>query len=146
MALYTLDEGSIVGEDAIDDAHRKIADLSQAIKGLVEGGGSFDEVHDNFRQLAKVMRDHFEIEETLLESLDASTEVSVHIARHKQNHKFFRETLTYAEDKFVEKAASQEIPNVVGLIPDQYIEELKDLDAKMTDLFAKYGRDSDTTS
>lgn len=142
MAIYTKGERSIVNIDSIDSAHRNIAELFQAIIKLINEEASVDKVHETFQQLAKVMKDHFVIEERALHSLGASEEVADHIVRHIKNHKFFCDTLTYAEDKFAKEASSKEIPNIVELIPTQYIEELKDLDAEMAELFSKYGHPS----
>ncbi|MEG3617868.1 hypothetical protein V5T82_05315 [Magnetovibrio sp. PR-2] len=59
MALYTFDQRSFVGVEHIDEAHRQIAALSQALKDLIEEGASFDEVHKTFLELSNVMKDHF---------------------------------------------------------------------------------------
>ena len=145
MVLYTMDERSFVGIDAIDEAHQKIAELSQALVGLINDDASFEDIRDTFRELAKVMRAHFIAEEKLMDTMTKSAEVVDHISRHKRNHKFFRDTLTYAEDMFAQKADTKEIPNVVALIPDKYIEELKNADAEMAQLLVKYGPDSGTS-
>lgn len=139
MAIYTLDQRSITGVKAIDDAHREIAELFGVIAELAKNGGDFDKVRETFEALADVMRDHFVVEEQYMSRLPATPEVTTHIANHKQNHQVFRDTLVYAEDMFKQNAGRKIVPNIIELIPDHYIEELKDLDAEMAELFRKNG-------
>jgi hypothetical protein len=46
--------------------------------------------------------------------------------------------LTYGGQQFELKSATGEVPNVAGLVPQEYFEELKNIDREMRLLFAKY--------
>ncbi|MEG3617869.1 hypothetical protein V5T82_05320 [Magnetovibrio sp. PR-2] len=61
-----------------------------------------------------------------------SPEAHEHISQHKKNHKTFRDVRAYAEGKFKDNMTSKELPNVIDLIPEYYIEELKGLDGEMS--------------
>lgn len=139
MAIYTLDDQSIAGVPDLDNAHRIIAELSRELVEMVQEGAPYDAVRGKFQELATELKNHFAIEEKLLDKLHDKEDVARHLVQHVKNHNLFRDTIIYAESKFDEKKESQEIPNVIELFPQKYFDELKGLDAEMADLLAAYG-------
>lgn len=138
MAHFTMDERCVTGHPGVDAAHGKLAELSRDLVDAVGSGASYEDVRDIFTKLHKVMVAHFELEERLMDRLPDVAEVRDHRARHKADHDLFRDTFTYADDKFAANEASREAPNIVDMIPEKYFEELKDLDAEMAVLLKRY--------
>lgn len=137
--MYELDERSFTGCAEIDQAHVKISELSQHLAKLLENKADFDEVYAAFVQLQAVLREHFDVEERDIKRLPQNDEVCAHLLRHTENHNQFRDLLTYGEEQLEQNRTKGQVPNVAGLIPQEYFEELKDIDFEMKTLFARYG-------
>ncbi|MCR4377804.1 MAG: hypothetical protein NUV50_06895 [Rhodospirillales bacterium] len=136
--LYEYDKRSVTGHSEIDRLHVEIADQSRRLAALLKQPAGFDEIYDSFMQLQDVLRVHFNVEEHDMMLLEQNDEVRDHFRRHKENHKLFRDLLTYGEEQFEKNRAMGKVPNVLGLIPQEYFEELKNIDQEMSALFAKY--------
>lgn len=136
--LYEYDKRSVTGHSEIDRLHVEIADQSRRLAALLKQPAGFDEIYDSFMQLQDVLRVHFNVEEHDMMLLEQNDEVRDHFRRHKENHKLFRDLLTYGEEQFEKNRAMGKVPNVLGLIPQEYFEELKNIDQEMSGLFAKY--------
>lgn len=139
MALYELDERSITGHSETNAAHRHIAELAERVVRVTREGADFATVEDAFSAFAEALISHFATEEHILDGLPKTERVREHVSRHLKDHDTFRDMLSYVADKFDEKRDTGEIPNVVNLIPQQYFEELQDLDAEMSDLLREHG-------
>lgn len=137
--LYTLDDRSVVGNLEIDAQHREIARLSNHLVELLDTGAGFAAVRRAFDTLAATLLDHFETEEGFLASRRDKSGVKEHLERHLDNHDMLRSAVSLASDKFVEKEASGEIPEVAAALPERYFEQLKDLDAEMAALVNNRG-------
>lgn len=146
MMLYEYDEHSVTGHLEVDRLHVEIADRSRRLVALFEQAAGFDEIYDVFMQLQDVLRVHFNVEEHDIVLLPQNDEVCDHFRRHKDNHKLFRDLLTYGEEQFEQNRAKGQVPNVAGLIPREYFEELKNIDREMKALFAKYGPEKSTSA
>lgn len=137
--MYELDEGSFTGRAEIDEMHVRISERSQHLVQLFENKANFDEVYGAFVRLQAVLREHFDVEECDLKRLPQNDEIRAHLLKHTENHNQFRDLLTYGEEQFEQNRAKGQVPNVAGLISQEYFEELKSIDGEMKTLFAKYG-------
>lgn len=138
MALYELDERSVTGHGDIDAMHAKIAKLSRHLTDRVKEHADFGEVCDIYLQLKAALEKHFVMEEQYILALPQNDEVRAHLRKHMDNHSQFRDLLTYGKEQFEQKSTTGKVPNVTGLIPQEYFEELKNIDREMRLLFAKY--------
>jgi hemerythrin len=138
MALYEFDDRSVTGHADIDHMHAEIATLSRRLAERVEKQADFSEVCDIFLQLQAALLEHFELEERYILTLPQNDDVRAHLRKHTENHNQFRDLLTYGGQQFELKSAAGEVPNVTSLIPQEYFEELKNIDREMRLLFAKY--------
>ena len=138
MPLYELDDRSITGHAEIDRIHIEIAQLSQILTERIKTQSDFGKIRDVFLQLQAKLREHFDLEERHILALPQNDEVRTHLRKHVENHNQFRDLLTYGEQQFELKSATGQVPNVLGLIPKEYFEELKNIDRELGRLFAKY--------
>lgn len=137
--MYKLDERSFTGRAEIDQMHVKIAEQSQQLVHLLENKADFDDIYAAFVQFQVVLREHFDVEERDIRLLPQNDEIRVHLNRHTENHNQFCDLLAYGEAQFEQNRAKGQVPNVVGLIPQEYFEELNEIDLEMSALLAKYG-------
>ncbi len=138
MTAFSVNKDVFTGQNEIDDAHQEIAELSQSMEHAIEGGLPFGEVYKLFQRLAEVITTHFELEESLLDSYRDDPDVAAHIEKHHENHAFFRNVLKYTETRFQDRIRSGKIPNIAGVLPKEYLDELIDLDLEMVELLKKH--------
>lgn len=139
MTLYVLDEDHLTGVKAIDDRHRRIAELSRELIELYDHDAPLRQIRETFEAWRAVMEEHFAIEERLLEEVAREHDIRRHLEEHKANHQKFRDTFVYVAMKFDEAQPGDRPPNIVPLIPAKYFDELKHLDHEMHRLFRRYG-------
>ena len=138
MPLYELDDRSITGHADIDRMHAEIAQLSQDLAERIKNQADFAEIRRVFLQLQATLREHFDLEERHILALPQNDEVRTHLRKHVENHNQFRDLLTYGEEQFEKHCDDGKVPNVLGLIPREYFEELKNIDRELGLLFVKY--------
>jgi hemerythrin len=136
--LYELDERDVTGIHEVDGMHVEIAEQSQVLVSLIQKNAPYAEIHEAYLSLQQELFKHFEREESILAQLVENDEIHAHYRRHKDNHDRFRELLAYADKQFELGSSTGQVPNVAPLIPQEYFEELKDVDAEMSTLLAKY--------
>jgi len=144
--MYELDERSVTGRAEIDEMHVRISERSQHLVELLENKADFDEVYIAFAQLRAVLQDHFDMEERALKQLPQNDEIHAHMRRHTENHNQFCDLLAYGDEQFKQNRIKGQVPNVAGLIPQEYFEELNDIDSELRTLFAKYGPEKSASS
>ena len=137
-ALYTLDDRSVTGFDRIDSQHIRIAAVCRDLDAAL-AAADFDTAYRIFLDLFDTLLDHFETEEEVIARYARNPEVQKHLYRHRANHQIVREHLSEARRAFLDAArTTRRIPDLVSLAPRAYFDQMKDVDAEMTALLARY--------
>lgn len=136
---YQLNVSVMTGYPELDSIHQDIADLSNALKQSLEQEATFADVYAIYEKLQAALIAHFDLEEGILARMPQNTEIRAHRRRHKESHDRFRDVLIYASEQFEQARATSTIPSVAQLIPQDYFDELMDVDGEMKTLMNKYG-------